>query len=171
MLEILIPLEELLREDMPQDLPVRVPGTALFMTRDVTMAPPAMMRNLRHNKVLHNRNVFLTVATRDVPYVSRKDRAETEDLGRGFWRVSLTYGFMQTPDVPRALKNVKIPDIDWAHTTYFVGRETLVATSRPGMAIWRERLFAVMSHNTRSAASFFHLPPGHIVELGSRVEL
>lgn len=169
--ENLIPLEELLREDFVDDLPVRVPGTAVFMARDQYAVPPALMRNLRHNKVLHDRNVLLTVLTEEFPYVPASDRSTVEELGNGIYRVILRYGFMQSPNVPRALQALNVPGIDPRYLTYFIGRESLLATPRPGMAIWRERLFAVMSRNTRSAASFFRLPPDQVVEIGARVEL
>lgn len=169
--ENLIPLEELLREDIADDLPVRVPGTAVFMARDQYAVPPALVRNLRHNKVLHEKNVLLTVITEDLPYVPANDRTTMEELGNGVIRVILRYGFMQSPNVPRALQVLDARGIDHRSVTYFIGRESLLATPRPGMAIWRERMFAVMSRNTRSAASFFRLPPDQVVEIGARVEL
>lgn len=169
--ENLIPLEELLKEDITADLPVRVPGTAVFMARDQYAVPPALVRNLRHNKVLHERNLLLTVLTEDLPYVPANDRSSVEELGNGFYRIILRYGFMQSPNIPRALKSLHVPGVDPRGVTYFIGRESLLATPRPGMAIWREHLFAAMSRNTRSASSYFRLPPDQVVEIGARVEL
>ncbi|MGE3801236.1 MAG: KUP/HAK/KT family potassium transporter, partial [Candidatus Kapaibacterium sp.] len=155
----------------PDDLPVRVPGTAVFLTRDPQSVPPPLVRNLRHNKVLHERNILLTVLTATAPLVRDKKRAKVERLGSGIWQVTLTYGFMQSPDVPRGLKEAHIQGVNWRHVTYFLGRESIVVTPRPGMAIWREHLFALMSRNTRSAASWFHIPPDQVVEIGARVEI
>ncbi|MCB0710728.1 MAG: potassium uptake protein [Ignavibacteriae bacterium] len=170
--ETIIPLDELLLyDDKPDDLPVRVPGTAVFLTRDPQSVPPPLVRNLRHNKVLHERNILLTVLTTTAPLVRDKKRVKVERLGSGIWQVTLTYGFMQSPDVPRGLKEAHIQGVNWRHVTYFLGRESIVVTPRPGMAIWREHLFALMSRNTRSAASWFHIPPDQVVEIGARVEI
>jgi KUP system potassium uptake protein len=123
--------------------------------------------------VLHERTVFLTVATEEIPHVPAEERIRAEDLGNGFWRVIIRYGFLEDPDVPAAFKLLKVDGLEFRpmETTFFLGRETLIATKRPGMAIWRERLFARMARNERPATSFFRLPPNRVVELGEQIEL
>ena len=154
--------------------PVRVPGTAVFMTADKTVVPHALMHNLKHNKVLHERNVFLTVDTLNVPYAPKDKRLKIESIGNDFYRVIIRFGFMETPDVPLALmRSCDKGDIhfDPMDTTYFLGRETLIVTKRPsGMVKWREKLFASMMRNAESAARFFRLPPNRVVELGAQIE-
>jgi len=149
----------------------RVPGTAVFMTSSAAGVPHALLHNLKHNKVLHERVVLLTVKIEDVPYVD--GRATVEDLGQGFYRVVLRYGFMQEPDVPTALAKVDLcgPRFKMMETSFFLARQTLLPSSRPGMAIWRERLFAWMMRNSESAMDFFRLPTNRVVELGSQVEI
>jgi KUP system potassium uptake protein len=152
---------------------LRVPGTAIFMDRVSSGTPPALLQNLRHNKAMHERVLFLTVATEPVPFVSRRRRVEVEALKEGFFRITLRYGFMQDPDVPRALEGVKIGGrkLNPMDTTFFLGRETLIPHGALGMAVWRERLFALMSRNSTSAMAFFRLPPNRVVELGAQIEL
>ncbi len=166
------PLERLLQE-LDVDTYERVAGTAIYMTGDPETTPPAFVHNLRHNKVLHERVVFLSVRTEDVPRVPSDERREVLDLGRGFYQMIIRYGFMQTPRVPReiAVAEAGGRTFEPEETSYFLGRETLFATKRPGMALWRERLFVLMSRNARSATSFFEIPPERVVELGIQVEL
>jgi KUP system potassium uptake protein len=153
--------------------PVRVPGTAIFLTTDLGVVPHALLHNLKHNKVLHERNVFLTVQTLTVPYAHR--RLKIEELSDGFHRVIVRFGFMETPDVPLAL--MRAGDIDGGicfdpmDTTYFASRETIVATARRGMPEWRDRLFAVMHRNAAPATGFFRIPGNRLVELGTQVEI
>ena len=151
----------------------RVPGTAVFMTSTSQGVPPALLHNLKHNKVLHERIILLTVQIKDVPYVDDAKLLDCEDLGHGFHRVILRYGFMQTPDVPDALDRVTMcgPQFRMIDTSFFLSRQTLLASSRPGMAIWREKLFAWMLRNAESAMEFFRLPTNRVVELGSQVEI
>ncbi|TPW09472.1 MAG: KUP system potassium uptake protein, partial [bacterium] len=153
--------------------PHRVPGTAIFMYRNATGVPSALLHNLKHNRVLHDRVVFLTVAAEEIPHVPPEERIRAEDLGHGFWRVLVRYGFMQDPDVPAALQLLppSTLTIKPMETTYFLGRDTIVATDRPGMALWQERLFARMIRNERTATSFFKLPPNRVVELGEQIEI
>jgi KUP system potassium uptake protein len=153
--------------------PLRVPGTAIFMTSNLTGTPPTLLHNLTHNHVLHERVVLLTVVTRSVPYVGDGARFEQEQLGGGFVRVTLRYGFMEEPDVPSALTAAGLQGFafDVGETTFFLGLETLLSTARKGMARWRERLFAVMSRNAVRATSFFRIPPERVVELGMQIEL
>ncbi|KAF1690849.1 potassium transporter Kup [Pseudoxanthomonas taiwanensis] len=155
--------------------PVRVPGTAVFMTSDRDVVPQALLHNLKHNKVLHERNVFLTVETRDVPYVPRSQRLKIEPIGDGFYRVTVRYGFMETPDVPLALMGACDDEsgltFDPMETTYFVSRQTVVANRHRGMPVWRDRLFAVMHRNAAPADQFFRIPGNRLVELGAQVEI
>ncbi len=166
------PLEELMK-DLRRTPPDRVTGTAIFMTGSGAGAPPTLLHNLQHNKVLHASNVLLTVITEEVPMVPPDRRVAVETLGAGFFRVTLRYGFMETPDVPAALTLARAQGlpIDKDDITYFLGRETLLSTKAPGMARWRERLFAVMSRNAMRATAFFNIPPERVVELGMQVEL
>ncbi len=151
----------------------RVPGSAVFMTSTSQGVPAALLHNLKHNKVLHERIILLTVQIKDVPYVDDEKLLVTEDLGKGFHRVVLRYGFMQTPDVPAALGMIKCcgPDFRMIDTSFFLSRQTLLPSKRPGMALWREKLFAWMLRNAESAMEFFRLPTNRVVELGSQVEI
>jgi KUP system potassium uptake protein len=164
---------DLFLESLMQHPPHRVPGTAVFMYGSSTGTPPALLHNLKHNRVLHERVVFLTIRTEEVPSVPDAERASVTEIGHGLWQVVLRYGFMQDADVPAALQALGHPELPFRpmETTYFLGRETLIATKHPGMALWRERLFAVMSRNARPATTFFRLPPNRVVELGAQVEL
>jgi KUP system potassium uptake protein len=151
----------------------RVPGTAVFMTSSASGVPHALLHNLKHNKVLHERVILLTVRIEDVPYVIAEKRLEQKDYGSGFYRVVLRYGFMEEVDVPAALAQLKGcgPQCKMMDTSFFLARQTLLASSRPGMAIWREKLFAWMLRNAESAMEFFKLPTNRVVELGSQVEI
>ena len=154
--------------------PVRVPGTAVFLIAQQGMVPQALLHNLKHNKVLHERNVFLTVKTLNVPYAPKGDRLRIDPIGDEFHRVTIRFGFMETPDVPLAL--MRSCDQGGIHfdpmdTTYFASRETVVATRYGGMPIWRDKLFAIMHRNAAPATGFFHIPGNRLVELGSQVEI
>ncbi len=157
---------------MADDWP-RVPGTAVFMTGDRDIAPGALLHNLKHNKVLHERVVFLTVKVEDVPFVSDEERVEIKDLGKNFFRVLVHYGFMQQPDIPAALAlctKAGLP-FEMMETTFVLGREYVIPTKLPGMAIWREHMFAWMMRNATSANDFFRIPANRVVELGSQIEI
>ena len=151
----------------------RVPGTAVFMTSAAEGVPHALLHNLKHNKVLHERVILLTVKIEDVPFVDRGNRTAMEDLDQGFYRLVVRYGFMEEPDVPAALAMATGcgPQFKMMDTSFFLARQTLIASSRPGMAIWREKLFAWMLRNAESAMEFFRLPTNRVVELGSQVEI
>ena len=172
LLSLAIPIEDFLR-DIAGTPPVRVPGTAIFMNGTGTGTPPALEHNLEHNKVLHERVVLLTVKTRQVPHVEMEDRVSVEPLGHEFYRVIINYGFMEDPDIPKALETLEppIPTIGQEDTTYFLGRETVISSKYPGMSIWRGKLFALMSRNASSATAYFCLPPDRVVELGSQIEI
>jgi KUP system potassium uptake protein len=158
---------------LERDPPLRVPGTAIFMTASNDVVPDALLHNLRHNKVLHRRNVLLTVDTVSAPRADDDERAQVTVLGADFYRVSLRFGFMEEPNVPRALPlaEAKGLPLDRADTTYFASRETVVATARKGMPIWRDMLFAFMLRNAVTATSFFRIPGNRLVELGTQVEI
>ena len=151
----------------------RVSGTAVFMTSIPAGVPDALLHNLKHNKVLHERVVILTVLIEEVPTVAAEQRVEYHDLGDNFYRIILRYGFMQEPDVPAALKLVQNcgPTFRMMDTSFFLARQTLLASDRPGMALWREKIFAWMLQNAETAMSFFKLPSNRVIELGSQVEI
>ncbi|WP_068819896.1 potassium transporter Kup [Xanthomonas graminis] len=154
--------------------PVRVPGIAVFLTADPLVVPHALMHNLKHNKVLHERNVFLTVETLPVPYATAKQRLKMDAIGDEFYRVIVRFGFMETPDVPLALMRSCDQGgiyFDPMDTTYFASRETIVASANRGMPIWRDKLFAVMHRNAAPATGFFRIPGNRLVELGAQVEI
>jgi KUP system potassium uptake protein len=154
--------------------PVRVPGTAIFLIAQQGMVPQALLHNLKHNKVLHERNVFLTVQTLNVPYAPQGKRLAINPIGDDFYRVVIRFGFMETPDVPLALMRscdqggVYFDPMD---TTYFASRENVVAGKRRGMPVWRDKLFAVMHRNAAPATGFFRIPGNRLVELGAQVEI
>ena len=154
--------------------PVRVEGTAVFLTSDKGVVPHALLHNLKHNKVLHERNVFLTAETLTVPYAAKDKRLRIESIGDEFYRVTIRFGFMETPDVPLAL--MRSCDQGGIHfdpmeTTYFVSRETIVANKHRGMPVWRDKLFALMHRNAAPANQFFRIPGNRLVELGAQVEI
>ncbi len=165
-------LEEFL-EEVARHPPTRVRGTAVFMNGNATRTPPALLQNLEHNKVLHERVLFLTVKTKQVPFVDSGERVEIESIGNGFFRLRVFYGYMEDPDIPKVLEKVDAAGLtfDAEDTTYFLGRETIMASKRPGMPIWREKIFALISRNATSATAYFCLPPDRVVEMGSQVEI
>jgi KUP system potassium uptake protein len=151
----------------------RAERTAVYAVADADTVPQALLHNLKHNQVLHERNVILTVIFHDVPWVPLAERLIVKELGHSFWRVSLHFGFMETPDVPKALASCEalglvIPPFE---TSYFLSRETVVPTPGEGMSHWRERLFAAMSRNASGVVEYFHLPDNAVVELGTRVQI
>jgi KUP system potassium uptake protein len=153
--------------------PVRVPGTAVYLTRDPSVVPHALVLNLAHNKVLHERIVFLGMFTGAYAYVPAGDRVTIENPSPNVYQVAAWHGFAEDPEMPGVLERCREKglDIDLATTTFFVGRETLLATDRPGMAIWRERLFARLARNARRATRYFKIPPNRVVEMGAEIEL
>jgi KUP system potassium uptake protein len=160
--------------DMLQGQPPHlIARTAVYPVADPGTVPQAMLHNLKHNQVLHEKNVILTVVFAEVPFVPEAERLQIEPLGERFWRVTVHYGFMDTTDVPRALQGcarhgLVIPEFE---TSYFLSRETVVSTPGTGMAQWREKLFAAMSRNAGGVVEFFHLPDNAVVELGTRVQI
>ncbi len=165
-------LEQFMRS-IERQPPQRVPGTAVYLTARPEGAPSALLHNLKHNEVLHSRNVLTTVRTAEIPYVDEKDRVRIEDLGRGFYRLFLHYGFMEQPDIPKALAACagKGLAFDLDKTSFFLSREIVVPAMAPPMALWRERYFIWMLRNAQSATDYFRIPPERVVELGTLVEI
>jgi KUP system potassium uptake protein len=153
--------------------PLNVPGTAVYMTSALDGAPTSLVSNVRHNKVIHEHVVLMTVMFRDTPYVPREERYKLTAVDERFWTLQVSYGFMDSPNVPAVLMRVDDPKLalDLKSVTYFLGRETVLATSRPGMAIWRERLFSFMSRNAQRATTYFRIPSDHVIEIGIQIEL
>ncbi|WP_129792825.1 potassium transporter Kup [Sphingosinicella sp. CPCC 101087] len=151
----------------------RVPGTAVFMTTSAEGVPHSLLHNLKHNKVIHERVILLTVRIEDVPFVDQEKSFELKELGSGFFRLIVRYGFMQETNVPAALARVDEcgPQFKMMDTSFFLARQTLITSATPGMAVWREKLFAWMLRNAESAMEFFKLPPNRVVELGAQVEI
>ena len=167
-----VPIEEFLNA-VEASGPIRVPGTAVFMTAQPQGTPPALAHNLRYNKVLHDQVVTLMVTTQPVPHVPEAQRLAVRPLGQGVYDVVARYGFMEDPNVPQALSGARSQGLEYDEDdiTYFLGRETLIVTKTPGMAMWRERLFEFMARNAVRAPTFFRLPPERVVELGVQVEM
>ncbi|MCB2064169.1 MAG: potassium transporter Kup [Novosphingobium sp.] len=151
----------------------RVPGTAIFMASSNVGVPSALLHNIKHNKVLHERVVVLTVEISEVPYVEPGERCEIVALGEGFYRMTLRYGFMEETDIPFALAETNLcgGPFEIMKTSFFLSRQTLLASNKPGMAIWRQKLFSWMMRNAASAMEFFRLPTNRVVELGSQLEI
>ncbi|MDO1559063.1 potassium transporter Kup [Brevundimonas sp. 2R-24] len=151
--------------------PHRAPGTAIFLTSDPDAAPVALMHNLKHNKVLHEKNVILTVRTSDRPRVAAENRVEIEQISPDFKRVVLNYGFMETPNVPKALGLCRKQGLkfDIMSTSFFLGRRSVVASAQQGMPMWQDKLFIFLMRNAANPTDFFHIPPGRVVELGAQV--
>ncbi|MEO5701726.1 MAG: potassium transporter Kup [Casimicrobiaceae bacterium] len=175
-------MDRLSEDSMPLDIfiesitsspPARVSGTAVFLTSTQNRVPHALLHNLKHNKVLHERVVFLTVVTRDIPRVPVAEQLDVIELGANFWQIEGSFGFMEDPDVPALLETCEARGLgfDMMDTSFFVSRETLIPTVAPGMALWRERLFVSLSKNAVKASDFFHVPTNRVVELGTQVEL
>jgi KUP system potassium uptake protein len=168
----LMPIDDFLRS-LALSSPHRVRGTAIFLYGNPDATPPALLHNLKHNQVLHERVVLLAVETEEVPHVDPDERVSLEHLGQGFHRVIMRFGFMEEPDVPAGLGALRPHGLEFKplETTYFLSRETLVRARASRMAAWRRNLFAVMARNARTASSFFQLPPNRVVELGAQIEL
>ena len=173
MAEATLPIDVFLA-DLELQKPHRVHGTAVFMTSNPDGAPPILLHHFKHNKVLHERILFLAVTTTDEPDVPEAERVEVAEIGQGFFRVKLKYGFMQTPNVPLALRLAKEKaglDVDLDDVSFFLGRETLLVTGKSKMARWRKKIFSLMSKNARPATAFFGIPPNRVVEMGTQIEL
>jgi len=180
---------DLFLADVTRRQPPRVPGTAVFLTSDPNGAPPVLLHHLKHNKVLHEKVMLMSVVTEEIPQVDDGQRVACRELGEGFYQVIAHYGFMETPDIPSVLQalgrvkqdgrpvSVKVMD-----TSFYLGRETLIATRGQArtaaadgtplgrMSLWRKKLFILMTRNARSATAFFGLPPNRVVELGAQIQ-
>ena len=166
-----LPLD-LLLQDVARRKPYRVKGTAVFMTSDTGGAPVVLLHHLKHNQVLHEEVILLSVQSAEVPEVDEAERVRVEPLGEGFYRVSATFGFVETPNVPAVLARAREGGIraEPPRTSYFLGRERLLPTGTSGMPRWRKRIFILMSRNAQSATEFFGLPSNRVVELGAQIE-
>jgi KUP system potassium uptake protein len=158
---------------LPQSRIIRVPGTAVFLTGNLEFVPNALLHNLKHNKVLHEQVFFVTVRTLDVPQASPGERATAEQVAPGIYKVSLCYGFMESPNVPRALESLAAQGVEFKpmQTSYFLGRETVVAASLPKLRFVRRWMFLFMARNAVSATEFFRIPSDRVVELGVRIAI
>jgi len=169
-----IPLKPFI-ESLHAHPPPRVSGTAIFMTANAESVPHALLHNLKHNKVLHDQTVFLTIVTHDVPIVPAEDRVQVERLVNGFFKVEAWYGFKEQPDIDEILNACRLRfelSFDVMDTSFFLSRETVIpASDTPGMALWRDHLFAWMTRNATRATDFFNIPPNRVVELGTHVEI
>lgn len=177
-----IMFSKLQRDTMPLDIfikslgtaPHMVSGTAVFMTSSPNVVPHALLHNLKHNKVLHARNILMTIRTKDIPYVDAAQRITTEQLDDRFIRIEALYGFKEQPNAPQALEQALQlieQDYDTMTTSFFVSRERLVHNVGEGLAPWREKLFISMQRNTSSASDFFQIPPNRVVEMGTQIEI
>ena len=164
---------ELFLSDIKRKEPVRVSGSAVFMTSDADGVPPVLLHHLKHNKVLHEQVVLLSVISKPVPYIDGTRRVEVKSLGAGFWRVTAAYGFMQTPEMRDIMASARGSGLvcSAGSTSYFLGREQLLPNGPARMHTWRKKLFILMMRNARSATAFFGIPPGRVVELGTQIEL
>ena len=165
-------LEDFLRM-IASEKRVRVERTAIFLCANPDTVPQALMHNLKHNQVLHQTNLILTVEFSDVPTIAKKQRMDIKEIGAGFWQIKLHYGFMESPNIPKALEDCKIDNvtIDPFTTSYFVSRETVISGQEGQMAKWRDNLFALMSRNAGSVVGYFNIPSNSVIELGSRVHI
>ena len=164
---------QLFVDNMRNSPPHRVQGTAVFMTSSAVGTPPALLHNLKHNWVLHERVVFLTIKTRDIPYVDEEERFHLEELGLNMYQLEIQVGFAEAVEVPALLSRVEVPGGPFhpLKTSYFLGRERVISTAKPGMARWREHLFSLMTRNALEATAYYELPSNRVVELGMQVEI
>jgi KUP system potassium uptake protein len=160
--------------EIGKDKPVRVNGTGVYMSMIPDVIPPALLNNYRHNHVLQEQVVLLTILTEDVPRIRDRERVKVEKFAAGFFRIVVHFGFMENPDLIRVLRRVKAPGLtlDLSKATFFLGKETILPSEQhPGMALWREKLFSIMSNNSRSATAFFSLPPEQVMEIRGQVQI
>jgi KUP system potassium uptake protein len=168
-----IPLDAFLKS-LDYGGPQRVAGTGIFLTPQPDSVPRAMLHNLLHNKVLHERVILLNVNMLDIPHIKTADRMQTEALPQGFFRVILNYGFKDTPDIPAALEHLGeqgMAPLEMMETSFFLGRETIVPNAVPAMNFWRQILFIWMFRNADTATAYFKIPTNRVVELGTQIEL
>jgi KUP system potassium uptake protein len=152
--------------------PTRVSGTAIYFAPRLDDVPGALLHNLKHNQVLHERVILLNVVVEDMPFVRKEKRLEVRRLGKGFYAVVVHFGFFEDPDIPKALEGTRALGlaIDIEHTSFFIRRETLVKAKKPALSPWRAKLFMTLQASAQEAARFYRLPPGRVVELGAQIE-
>ena len=169
-----VPVDRFIKE-VYKNPPIRVPGTAIYMTALHSVVPGALLNNLKHNKVLHERVIFFTIIPQEVPHVPPEKRVHVYGLGHDFFQLDLHNGFKDVPDVPAALRHCQIRGMDFddiMHATFFLGHETVISTEMPsGIARWREQLFAWMKKNSHSAVEYFEIPMDRVVEIGGQYEI
>lgn len=165
-----VPLEDFF-ELMIVERPARVPGTAVYLTGNDSGTPPALLQGFLHMRAVHDRVLLLTIITEQTARVPLEERIRIEEISNGFWRARARYGFMETPNVPELLQNANFSGYSLEFTTFFLGRETVLPTKNPGMALWRERLFAFLTRNAQPATAFFGIPPSRVMEIGSQIEI
>jgi KUP system potassium uptake protein len=165
-----VPLVELVGM-LAKSPPHRVKGTAVFLTSDPDTAPAALLHNLKHNKVLHEKNVILTVNTVDTPRVDDEDRVRIDPLGESFWRIMMTYGYMETPNIPRGLAILRKQGFkfDIMATSFFLSRRSIRPAAHSGMPMWQDKLFIGLAKSASDATDFFQIPTGRVVEVGTQV--
>jgi KUP system potassium uptake protein len=165
--------QEMLLDSLLRKPPVKVPGTAIFMTSTKGRSPIALLHSLKHYRAIHERVIFITLVVDEVPWVPPSGRVQVEDLGHGFWRVTGRFGFMQKPHVPRLLRQCSSHGlaVDADQSTFFLGREIIVPSKKPGMARWREHLFSMAGRLAQQPATYFQIPVGRVIELGQQVEI
>jgi KUP system potassium uptake protein len=166
------PIQELV-ESLERRPPARVPGTAVFLTGDPDSAPTALLHSLKHYKVLHEHNVVLTVVIENIPYIKTGDRVSIDPLGSSFSRVRLRFGFMEVPNVPRALGIARKQgwSFDIMSTSFFLSRRSVRPDAKSGMPPWQDRIFILLARNADDASSYFHLPTDRVVEIGTQVSV
>jgi KUP system potassium uptake protein len=160
-------------DSMLQHPPLRVPGTAVFLSRSEQVVPHAMLHNLKHNKILHERIIFLTICIKDEPWLAFSERIQLKQLGDSFWQVVAHFGYKETPAMEEIFQACAQHDlkVSMSQTSFFLSHESLVSTDLPGMARWREGLFVWMNRNSLKATDFFHIPANRVVELGVLMEI
>jgi KUP system potassium uptake protein len=165
-----VPLLELVGM-LEKSPPHRVKGTAVFLTSDPDTAPAALLHNLKHNKVLHEKNVILTIRTVDYPRVNDEERVRIEHIGDSFWRVEMTYGYMESPNIPRGLAILRKQGFkfDIMATSFFLSRRSIRPAARSGMPLWQDKLFISLAKSASDATDFFQIPTGRVVEVGTQV--
>jgi KUP system potassium uptake protein len=159
-------------EDMARHRPPRVQGTAVFMTSEPGGVPVVLMHHLKHNKVLHERVIIMSIVGEEIPQVQPQERLGFKNWGEGFYQVTGRYGFMESPDIPGLLSSLNDHGVSAKpmETSFYLGRETLLASGQSGMARWRKKLFIYMARNAQSATAFFNLPPNRVLELGAQIQ-
>jgi KUP system potassium uptake protein len=153
--------------------PLRVPGTAIFLTADLVTAPTALMHNLKHNRVLHEKNIVLSVRTAERPRIPEEERIKIRRIDDDFTEVTVSYGFMESPHLPRALAACRWQglSLDIMSTSFFMSRRSVVPAARSGMPLWRDKLFIFLLRNAGSPTDFFRIPPGRVVEMGAQLSV